>query len=179
MLLLEPLAHVYGNRGFASGQVRIAFSRGNENLVNEVGDEIGGKTLYGGVVLTRGDALRELSLLPFETLSGFFGDDFHIFSMTWTSTSMTFAVDGLPYAVIDSGFHEIYKKHVPYAASWQNGNKMAPFDQLVCNYLNLTLSFNNLLFSFILLLEYRPAVIPISLTTLKLDLKHHELKNPG
>lgn len=130
MLLLEPYSHFYGREGFASGQLRIAFARGNEYLTSRSGEDISGSILYGGAVCSRGEALRGVTLGSIKQRASHYGDSFHVFAMTWTQNGLKFEVDGLEYADFSGGFRELYESRgEPNAALWRD--YMSPFDQEV------------------------------------------------
>lgn len=56
-LLLEPKDRYYGN-GYDSGKIRIAFARGNINLVTPSTNDLSGKVLYSGAITDRFDTHR-------------------------------------------------------------------------------------------------------------------------
>ncbi|XP_050336421.1 gram-negative bacteria-binding protein 1 isoform X1 [Bactrocera neohumeralis] len=125
LLLLEPLANLYGQQAYASGQMRIAFIRSNLNLQTSGGIEMGGRVLYGGAVL-RPEASYRNTFMVNTSRDAHFGATFHIYSLTWDDQRLSFEVDGQKYGSIDGGFaqHEMGQNY-----AWTNGNHMAPFDQ--------------------------------------------------
>jgi len=70
-LLLEPVNNFYGKQNLASGQMRIAFTKGRN----------GG--LSGGVLLGAEEPARSLKMCKHSKLISL-NDDFHIFSLKWT-----------------------------------------------------------------------------------------------
>lgn len=59
-LLLEPVDNsYYGVTGYANGQIRVAFIRGNSQLDTRESTQIDGHRLSGGVVIVSGEAQRD------------------------------------------------------------------------------------------------------------------------
>lgn len=59
-LTLDPVDNLYyGPAGFANGQIRIAFIRGNEYLDTKENTQISGNRLTGGIVITTGEQFRD------------------------------------------------------------------------------------------------------------------------
>lgn len=48
----------YGTTGYANGQIRVAFIRGNEYLDNKESAQISGNRLTGGIVIATGEYHR-------------------------------------------------------------------------------------------------------------------------
>ncbi|XP_004535535.1 gram-negative bacteria-binding protein 1 isoform X1 [Ceratitis capitata] len=125
LLLLEPLVNLYGQQPYASGQMRIAFLRGNLNLVTRGGVEMGGRVLNGGTVLRPETEYRNAFMVN-TSRNAHFGETFHIYSLTWDDRHLTLAVDGQVYGTIDGGFAE---NEMGNNYAWSNGNYIAPLDQ--------------------------------------------------
>ncbi|KAH8267859.1 hypothetical protein KR026_009462 [Drosophila bipectinata] len=132
LLLLEPLTEWYGQTGYESGQLRVAFARGNSKLKMPRGKLVDGRSLYGGPILSPDAQLREDSLVS-QRRSSHFSNDFHTYSMDWSSTGLQFSVDGQIYGEILNGFAEL-----DLNPRWKQGGPMAPFDRLF--YITLGLS---------------------------------------
>lgn len=129
VLLLEPLTNYYGlATAYASGQLRIAFARGNGNLMNRNGSSIDGRTLYGGAILSTMSSLREKFLVQ-TTQNKHFSDDFHVYSLIWSDRKLELKVDGREYGSIDGGFANDYSEDLVQKNAWKVGGFMAPFDQ--------------------------------------------------
>ncbi|XP_017135829.1 gram-negative bacteria-binding protein 2 [Drosophila miranda] len=79
-----------------SASIRIAIVRGNKQLKDIAGNEIGGKSLFGGAIvdMNRHEAMRHVSV------GKHFGEDFHTYSAIWKKNIIIFKVDGRPYAEI-------------------------------------------------------------------------------
>ncbi|EDV98027.1 gram-negative bacteria-binding protein 1 [Drosophila grimshawi] len=132
LLLLEPLMESYGQTGYESGQLRVAMTRGNDQLRLPHGKLIDGRTLYAGAVLSTEASQREDFFVQ-QRRSTHFGDDFHVYGLIWTSQSLRFSIDGQDYGELLRGFAES-----DLNASWRRGGPMAPFDRMF--YITLGLS---------------------------------------
>lgn len=126
VILLEPVSNNYGSTLYASGQLRIAFIRGNTNLNTENRINIDGRSLYGGAILT-GDPLKRENSYVKTTKSNHFGSDYHVYSMIWSPDEIIFKVDGKEYGKLEGGFASLY----PENENLRKGGKLAPFDQEV------------------------------------------------
>ncbi|XP_023162081.2 gram-negative bacteria-binding protein 1 isoform X2 [Drosophila hydei] len=124
LLLLEPLMEAYGQSGYESGQLRVAMSRGNQQLRLPHGKLIDGRTIFGGAVLSTEASQREDFMVQ-QRRSVHFGDDFHLYSLTWSSQSLRFSIDGQEYGELLTGFAESNLN-----PSWRRGSPMAPFDRM-------------------------------------------------
>uniref|UniRef100_A0A1I8MMH2 Uncharacterized protein n=2 Tax=Musca domestica TaxID=7370 RepID=A0A1I8MMH2_MUSDO len=95
----------YGS--FNKKQMRIAFARGNEQLLTDNPmKDIGGRRLYGGLVKN-----IEQHDTDFKELyaSEHFGNNFHIYTLVWSNNSISVSVDGRTYGEFHSnldGFNE-------------------------------------------------------------------------
>ena len=77
---LEPKRKVYGP-SYASGRIRIAFARGNENLVSKNGNKIGNNLLHSGIIMgtlekTRGRMIER-------DLDEGWQTNFHNYTLIW------------------------------------------------------------------------------------------------
>lgn len=125
LIALEPQTSDYGISGYASGQLRVAYIRANPVLRTRSGQAIDGSYLFGGAILKTGEADRDSWLKSIQG-SEHWGNQFHTYSLTWTDNSITLAVDGSPYAIINGGFNR------------NSASAMAPFDKEF--YITLALS---------------------------------------
>lgn len=58
------------------------------------------------------------------------GDDFHVFTLTWTDQRITLGVDGANYATSNGNFKDLSSSlKIPHQGNWKRGNTMAPFDR--------------------------------------------------
>ncbi|XP_073843545.1 gram-negative bacteria binding protein 2 [Musca autumnalis] len=85
-------------------QIRIAFARGNEQLLtaNPMKD-IGGRRLYGGLVKN-----IEQHQTDFKELyaTEHFANDFHVYTLTWSNNSISLAVDDRTYGEFQGNLNE-------------------------------------------------------------------------
>ncbi|XP_055903000.1 gram-negative bacteria-binding protein 1-like [Eupeodes corollae] len=129
LILLEPIENYYGFTEYASGQMRVAFIRGNEFLNDRDDNEISGYRIAGGVVLATREALRDVWLKG-SLRRTHLGNDFHTYTLTWTDNLISLEIDGNEYAIIRGGFSRLYTtQNLKHAKLWDNGNAMAPFDR--------------------------------------------------
>ncbi|XP_030376280.1 gram-negative bacteria-binding protein 1 [Scaptodrosophila lebanonensis] len=124
LLLLEPLMEWYGQTGYESGQLRIAFARGNTQLRQPHGKILDGRILYGGAVLSTEAAQRE-DFMVNQRRNEHYGNEFHVYGLEWSSEHLQFTVNGQPYGELLSGFVES-----DINPRWRRGGPMAPFDRL-------------------------------------------------
>lgn len=74
----------------------VAFIRANERLTNRDGGEIGGRILYGGIRADNDYIINR-------SFAQHVGNDFHVFSLTWTESNIRLAVDDNVYGEIPVG----------------------------------------------------------------------------
>ncbi|XP_055371894.1 gram-negative bacteria-binding protein 1-like isoform X2 [Condylostylus longicornis] len=129
-LLLQPTDNYYGIENYASGQLRMAFVRGNTALIDANGTDISGQKVYGGAVLAVGELLREMWLKN-TTIDEHFGNRFHNFTLMWKEDSITTMVDGDVYSELyQQHFENLYERYnLKYAKTWGSNTNMAPFDK--------------------------------------------------
>ncbi|EDW19790.1 gram-negative bacteria-binding protein 1 [Drosophila mojavensis] len=132
LLLLQPLMEAYGQTGYESGQLRVAMIRGNQHLRLPHGKLIDGRTVFAGAVLSTEASQREDFMVQ-QRRSVHFGDNFHLYSLVWSSQGLRFLIDGQEYGKILTGFAESNLN-----PSWRRGGPMAPFDRMF--YITLGLS---------------------------------------
>lgn len=73
-MFLQPKDLAYGEKNYESGQMRIAFAPGNDDL---------GKTLSGGAILSSAEEGRT-SWMKFTEGDDHWGDAFHTYVLKWT-----------------------------------------------------------------------------------------------
>ncbi|PZC78758.1 hypothetical protein B5X24_HaOG217216 [Helicoverpa armigera] len=119
---LEPTDYIYGWDNYASGLVRIAFSRNGEDPVLR-------NYVIGGPVYS-GSKIYNALFLGSEGDNWF--TDFHNYSMTWTPEAFIFRVDGKDIGrfTYDKSNAEDLKDKIKHASNWKKGTKMAPFDEM-------------------------------------------------
>lgn len=133
---LMPRDDAYGDWP-ASGEIDVVEARGNENLHDGTGRQVGNKhissTLHWGPYYAANNFFRTMGTVDMK--KGSFSDDFHVFSLDWTKDTMHFYVDNttiFKFTVPKGGFweHGEFDKFRPNSANpWIGGEKMAPFDQ--------------------------------------------------
>jgi len=118
----------------ASGEIDLVESRGNLDMVNEQGRQMG--HLHGGATLHWGPFFEFNS---WERTAEFVDWDYslmHTYGVEWDEDSLRFFFDGNLIRTIDpgpGGFWGLgeFQDKLPQEESnpWRNGDKMAPFDQ--------------------------------------------------
>ncbi|XP_061393597.1 gram-negative bacteria-binding protein 1 [Musca vetustissima] len=108
LLMLQPNAKRYGNSGYKSGEIRIAFVRGNTQLKwNSL--DIDGSYLYGGAIVNSDADLRHqfMANTTLDDVNGakeHFGNAYHVYSLIWKPTELLLSVDGYQYGRIKTDF---------------------------------------------------------------------------
>lgn len=123
LITLEPTAFNYGANYYSSGQIRIAYIRGNEKLVAD-NEEIGGSVLYGGPVLDLSD---QRYFLKSKRNNEHYGNQFYNFELLWTPKSLRFYVDDVQYGEIKP--NNLANTNIKHASIWSTGEELAPFDK--------------------------------------------------
>lgn len=90
----------------AEKQIRIAFVRGNEELIDSDGTDLSGKVLYAGLV---SDTEKYKFDFHQKALPEHFGNDYHIYTLIWKSNEITMMVDGVDYGTIRKNLDEFNK----------------------------------------------------------------------
>lgn len=87
-------------------QIRIAFARGNEELLSSDNKDLSGRVLYAGVISD-----VETNNHHFEQTSSkeHYGNDFHIYTLTWKSNEITMEIDNVKYGTITDNLDEFNK----------------------------------------------------------------------
>ncbi|XP_055855485.1 beta-1,3-glucan-binding protein-like [Episyrphus balteatus] len=126
LILLEPLENYYGIKNYQSGQIRIAFNRGNEVLQDANYTDISNKILYGGVVMSNVDQHRNYFLRGTK-LDWDLSNEFHIYTLVWTEHQFILGIDGQVYT---QNFKEDFPKWMEsFHGKTKVTSKMAPFDR--------------------------------------------------
>lgn len=125
MIALEPITPIYGEH-YRSGEMRVAYTRGNINLKWQNRNIHGGR-LFGGVVVNENFDLRH-QFMRDTTLPDIdhFGNAFHTYSLTWLPEEIILSVDGNEYGRIPTNFKEQIIEPI-----WKKGERNAPLDQMV------------------------------------------------
>ncbi|XP_055903003.1 beta-1,3-glucan-binding protein-like [Eupeodes corollae] len=126
LMLLEPLENYYGVKNYMSGQIRIAFNRGNNILLDGNYTDISNKWIFGGVVMSNLEKYRN-QFLRGTKIDLDLSADFHIYSLTWMEDQFILAIDGKVYSqnfIVD--FSKWMEK---IHGQTRVTSKMAPFDK--------------------------------------------------
>jgi beta-glucanase (GH16 family) len=127
---LLPTYNSYGDWP-ASGEIDVMESRGNQNYaaggINQFGT-----TLHWGPFYPHDPF--QLSHTTYTLPSGDFSDDFHIFGLEWSNTSMISYLDDPSNVVLNLAINESFWErggwnNSPYDNPWANRGPNAPFDQ--------------------------------------------------
>ncbi|XP_032454935.1 beta-1,3-glucan-binding protein isoform X2 [Nasonia vitripennis] len=118
---LEPLYKSYDKR-YANARINLGRVRGNAVLTRH-GENLGGKTLEFGVGNGTGADFYEETVSELRRSGEAWNKDFHTYKTTWSSSGLTFHVDG-----------ELVGKLVPTATGWSSQDNvatvsMAPFNE--------------------------------------------------
>lgn len=128
---LMPKSNVYGNWPM-SGEIDLVETRANRKLFSggtNIGAEQVGSTLHFGPMVNM-SAWRTSHFL--KNLESGFNNDFHIYKLTWTEDSISFAIDDKTFGIVEvgGGFWErgnFAESGVPNP--WVDATIMAPFDE--------------------------------------------------
>ncbi|KAF7268731.1 hypothetical protein GWI33_018084 [Rhynchophorus ferrugineus] len=119
-LYLNSESEIYGPN-YESGQIRIAFSAGN-NMFN--------RRLEGGAILGGKTAARNYATKIWDGKSPW-ADEFHIYTALWEPEQITLSADGTVYANIyppEGGFSSLASYlQIDHAKRWKNN--FSPFDE--------------------------------------------------
>ncbi|CAK1544888.1 unnamed protein product [Leptosia nina] len=130
-IVLEPLWNKYGSMYYSSGIIKIAMARGNKNMNNSD---------YSSEVLQSRPILNSFCKGVFDfyknrrTDGGSWGDDFHVYSLTWTPGLIQMAVDNKAWVTFRPGAAGL-RSWLPKSCrrEWYtllSGPKIAPFNEL-------------------------------------------------
>lgn len=123
LILLEPLENYYGIGNYMSGQVRIAYNRGNKNLLDADAVDISNSALYSSIVMSNVEKHRKMINYNYHL---YLDSKFYVYTMTWTKDYFEMAVDGRVYAKIEEDFSKTLKN---LHGIGRTNSKMAPFDR--------------------------------------------------
>ncbi|XP_032520894.2 beta-1,3-glucan-binding protein-like isoform X1 [Danaus plexippus] len=128
-ILLAPLSQKYGSLNDASGILKIALVRGNVEPGN---DKYGNKILAGGPIINA--KCRSALEFYYKTIPvGYWGDDFHEYTLHWAPDHLKFSVDNVTYGFYKPGASGL-KSWLPSSCRgpWyellKTGGIIAPFD---------------------------------------------------
>ncbi|KAK7870221.1 hypothetical protein R5R35_003491 [Gryllus longicercus] len=136
-LYLEPAERRYGRA--RSGRVVLATSRGNARLKGAGGEDVGARRLEAGLQLGFDGRARDAAMrardLP---LGEAWNADFHTFRFRWTPERAVAEVDGAALDAVEApalGLQQLLgagaaaAEEEAGAATWAEGERMAPFDR--------------------------------------------------
>ncbi|XP_066259306.1 beta-1,3-glucan-binding protein-like [Euwallacea similis] len=138
---MMPLYNSYGGWP-ASGEIDILEARGNKNLLDRNGVSVGtqqvGSTLHWGPF----SQFNKWPSTHYEKNNKVgFDDDFHEYTLEWSSQNITFYVDDEAIGVVnppEGGFWELGAfNQTDVENPWKGGSYMAPFDQKFYIIINL------------------------------------------
>jgi len=142
---LDPLDNFYGDENYASGQMRVAYLRGNSDSISNL--------LAGPMLYTR-EPERSLRFCK-ASANGNWTNDFHVYTLEWKAGKFTseymkvfeFIFIFLPTDEInikideelqcqikpDKSFASDVKSwtNIKATKAWENGSPLAPFDKNV------------------------------------------------
>lgn len=128
-LYLESVESFYGSNGYASGQMRVASIRSNEILETKDNTQIDGYLLSGGLVLSAFSKHRSIWM---KTLLNdqHFGDNFHTYSLSWTSRAISVSLDGQVYANFRGPLKsQAAANNLTQTSNWSPNDPLSPFDR--------------------------------------------------
>ncbi|KAL3274988.1 hypothetical protein HHI36_019762 [Cryptolaemus montrouzieri] len=130
---LLPRMNQYGGWP-ASGEIDIMESRGNLNLIDSTGRNIGTKMSSGTLHWGTSTNTNKYQLTHFEQLNlEGLNENWHIYQMEWTQESIIFKIDNQTIGTVtpsQGGFWELGNfENSGIVNPWKSGSLMAPFDQ--------------------------------------------------
>lgn len=87
-------------------QIRIAFARGNEELLSSDNKDLSGRIVYSGLV---SDVETYKHNFQQTSSTEHYGNDFHIYTLIWKSNEITMEIDGIKYGTITENLEEFNK----------------------------------------------------------------------
>ncbi|XP_070491505.1 beta-1,3-glucan-binding protein-like isoform X2 [Chironomus tepperi] len=125
-ITLQPQQKQDEASNITTQHLKVFFSRGNENLIDDT-DEIGGRTVYGGAILSKNpkNNLKWLKKKNFPNTH--LGNDFHIYELLWTPSEISLSIDGIKYGSLSTNLREsAMAAKIKSAVNWANNG---PFDK--------------------------------------------------
>lgn len=122
-MLLEPRDKKYGSLNYASGLMKVASIKGNDDYAGQ---------LVGGVIMNDQLPFRNFGLRV-QKGEDSWSNDYHNYTLVWRPDGISLYVDGENYGNIEESesFSEIGKtKNIEAATEWARGSKIAPFDEM-------------------------------------------------
>lgn len=126
---LEPKQREYGTGAYASGRIRIAMARGNQNLEYN-GIEIGNRQLEVGVLMGVDENIRARTIIR-DKADGWWRS-FHNYTLIWTPDNMRFLIDGqFEESLLRQGtpLYQVAGFDEDVGRLWKKGSLIAPFDK--------------------------------------------------
>ncbi|XP_023301714.2 gram-negative bacteria-binding protein 2 [Lucilia cuprina] len=99
-----PYLMLRNDDALSEKQIHIAFARGNEELLTTDNIDLSGKILYAGLVI---DVEKNETHFEQKASKEHFGNDFHIYTLTWKSNEITMEVDGIKYGTITGNLEQL------------------------------------------------------------------------
>lgn len=132
----------------ASGEIDLMESRGNSELYNTAGVNIGNHMVASTLHFGPGWSYDRWNDAHFERSNEKgFNNDFHKYQLEWTDTFMKFSIDDTEIGTLtppDGGFWELgHLNNSNVDNPWKNEGKMAPFDQEFYLVINLAVGGTN------------------------------------
>uniref|UniRef100_A0A9I3GIT3 GH16 domain-containing protein n=1 Tax=Anopheles farauti TaxID=69004 RepID=A0A9I3GIT3_9DIPT len=128
-LFLQPHENFYGYADYASGQMWIAHILANRMLFARDGKQIDGHRLRGGVLISNTGPVRA-DFLRSNVKDDHFGDQFHVYGLTWTPEQISLTVDGFQYGTVRANFRQHGQlQNLTQANLWNAEAPLAPFDR--------------------------------------------------
>ncbi|KAE8573477.1 Putative Beta-1,3-glucan-binding protein [Halyomorpha halys] len=126
---LEPKRRIYGP-SFSSGRIRIAFARGNQDLVKN-GVKIGINRLESGIIMGTQD--KTLATNVYEEFENGWHSDYHNFTLIWEPDRISFMIDGEKRQYLiephDGKLSDLLGFDENESRNWDSRSKIAPFNQ--------------------------------------------------
>ncbi|XP_045463336.1 beta-1,3-glucan-binding protein-like [Harmonia axyridis] len=140
-LWLLPRNNQYGGWP-SSGEIDIMESRGNKDLIDSTGKNIGSKLASSTLHWGPSTLMNKYTKTHYEQSSyEGFDQEWHIYQMVWTPDNITFKIDNQTIGTAsppEGGFWEMGDfSNTNMVNPWRGGSKMAPFDQEFYIVLNL------------------------------------------
>ncbi|XP_050300167.1 beta-1,3-glucan-binding protein-like [Anthonomus grandis grandis] len=130
-----------------SGEIDLVESRGNKNLVNSAGVNVGSQQVSSTLHWGPNYFFDEWSKSHYEKNNAAGYDaDFHVYKLVWSPDSIIFYIDNEEIGTVappSGGFWELGLSDSGETNPWKAGSKMAPFDQEFYLIINLAVGGTN------------------------------------